>query len=155
MIIRLCYASKRHESANDLIEDLNDILNTAREFNSKNSVYGVLYYANNHYFQCLEGEKSTILELFESIKNDSRHCNIVEFKVIEIEKINFKSWAMKYVQKCSKVDLFFNDLGFPTFTPTSLDEKNLDSFLKELLSEKQTRLKRKVGLNQRGITPYL
>ena len=36
MIIRLCYASIRHESSNDLIEDLNSILSTARNFNRKN-----------------------------------------------------------------------------------------------------------------------
>ena len=51
MIIRLCYASIRHESSNDLIEDLNSILSTARNFNRKNEIYGVLYYANNHFFQ--------------------------------------------------------------------------------------------------------
>lgn len=57
MKIRLCYASTRKQSDNDLIEDLNDILNTARDFNSKNLVFGVLYYANNHFFQCIEGER--------------------------------------------------------------------------------------------------
>lgn len=154
-MIRLCYASTRNESANDLIEDLNDILNTARDFNSKNNVFGVLYYANNLFFQCLEGERSTVLELFHSIRNDSRHKDIIEFKIVEIDQISVMNWSMKYVQKCSKVEIFFNRLGYDLFTPSALTEDNLDLFLKELLSEKQTRLRKRVGLNQRGISNFL
>jgi hypothetical protein len=50
MKIRLCYASSRHDSMDDLIEDLSDILSVARDFNFKNDIYGVLYYANNASF---------------------------------------------------------------------------------------------------------
>jgi hypothetical protein len=155
MLIRLCYASNRVESANDLIEDLNNILNTARDFNRNNEIFGVLYYANNHFFQCLEGERALVLELFNSIKKDARHNNLIEFKTTDIEKISFKKWSMKYVQKCSKVDLFFKALGYDLFTPAALNEMNLDSFINELLSEKQTRMRKKIGLNQRGISSYL
>ena len=62
---------------------------------------------------------------------------------------------MKYVQKCSKIDIFFNQMGYELFTPTALNEDNLDIFLKELLSEKQTRMRKKVGLNQRGVSTFL
>ncbi|KAF1027440.1 MAG: Blue light- and temperature-regulated antirepressor BluF [Acinetobacter bereziniae] len=155
MLVRLCYASTRINSSNDLIEDLNDILNTARDFNRKNEIFGVLYYANDHFFQCLEGERALVLELFKSIKNDRRHNNVIEFKLMDIEEICFKSWSMKYVQKCSKVDLFFKAMGFELFTPSALDEINLNHFVQTLLSEKQTRVRKKVGLNQRGISPYL
>jgi hypothetical protein len=41
MNIRLCYASSRHELIDDLIEDLSDILTVARDFNSKNEIFGV------------------------------------------------------------------------------------------------------------------
>lgn len=155
MKIRLCYASTRKQSDNDLIEDLNDILNTARDFNSKNLVFGVLYYANNHFFQCLEGERSVVLELFQNIMKDSRHTDIIEYNVIQIDLISFKNWSMKYVQKCSKVDMFFNQLGYEQFTPSALNDENLSVFIAELLNEKQSRLRKKVGLNQRGISNFL
>jgi len=155
MIIRLCYASIRHESSNDLIEDLNSILSTARNFNRKNEIYGVLYYANNHFFQCIEGENHIVKELFQRIKTDTRHQNIIEFEITSIDTISFKNWSMKYVQKCSKIDLFFNNLGFKMFTPTALKDENLDIFLKVLLCEKQVSIRKKVGLNLRGVTPYL
>jgi hypothetical protein len=62
---------------------------------------------------------------------------------------------MKYVQKSSKVDIFFNEIGFEVFTPTALNENNIDKFLEALLTENQTFIKKRVGLNKRGTRPYL
>ncbi|MCH7331604.1 BLUF domain-containing protein [Acinetobacter modestus] len=155
MNIRLCYASSRHELIDDLIEDLSDILTVARDFNSKNEIFGVLYYANNAFFQCLEGEKVIVYELFDRIKADSRHNSILEFNVVEIDKFSFKNWSMKYVQKSSNVDIFFNQIGFDQFVPAAINEENLNQFIDVLLTENQTEVKRKIGLNKRGTRPYL
>lgn len=155
MNIRLCYASSRHELIDDLIEDLSDILTVARDFNSKNEIFGVLYYANNAFFQCLEGEKVIVYELFDRIKADCRHNSILEFNVVEIDKFSFKNWSMKYVQKSSNVDIFFNQIGFDQFVPAAINEENLNKFIDVLLTENQTEVKRKIGLNKRGTRPYL
>ncbi|EPF83591.1 hypothetical protein GCM10025882_26560 [Acinetobacter gyllenbergii] len=155
MKIQLCYASSRQGLADDLIDDLSNILTVARGFNSKNVVFGVLYYANNAFFQCLEGEDFIVLPLLKSIKKDSRHKNIFEFKIKEIQKYSFKNWSMKYVQKSSKVDIFFSRLGYEEFTPSALNDQNLDGLLEALLNENQTRVRKRVGLNQRGIHPYI
>ena len=69
----------------------------------------MLYYANNQFFQCLEGDKAIVLELFDRIKLDLRHYNIIEFEVVDIDQVIFKNWSMKYVQKGSKIELFFNN----------------------------------------------
>lgn len=155
MKIRLCYASSRYDSMDDLIEDLSDILSVARDFNFKNEIYGVLYYTSNGFFQCLEGERIVVQQLFESIKTDRRHTSIIEFDSIEIKKYSLKNWSMKYVQKSSKVDIFFNEIGCEVFTPTALNENNIDKFLEALLSENQTFIKKRVGLNKGGTHPYL
>lgn len=155
MKIQLCYASSRHGLADDLIDDLSNILTVARDFNSKNVVFGVLYYANNAFFQCLEGEDFIVLPLFEAIKRDLRHDCIIEFKIKKIKKYSFKNWSMKYVQKSSKVDIFFTYLGYDAFIPSALNEHNLDGMLEALLNENQTRIRKRVGLNQRGIRSYL
>ncbi|SSV71479.1 Sensors of blue-light using FAD family protein [Acinetobacter nosocomialis] len=55
MNVRLCYASQRNENNEDLLQDLRDILTEARDFNDLNEICGVLYYADNAFFQCLEG----------------------------------------------------------------------------------------------------
>lgn len=50
MTVRLCYASQRNQLHPDLLEDLQDILSIARDFNQLNQIYGVLYYADNAFF---------------------------------------------------------------------------------------------------------
>ncbi|WP_151750549.1 BLUF domain-containing protein [Acinetobacter sp. TUM15131] len=154
MKIQLCYASSRQGQADDLIDDLSNILTIARDFNAKNNVFGVLYYANNSFFQCLEGEDFVVLPLFDHIKRDIRHTSIIEFDVKQIHKYSFKSWSMKYVQKSSKVDIYFSRLGHEEFLPSALTDQNLEGLLEALLNETQTHVRKKVGLNQRGIHPY-
>lgn len=154
-MIRLCYASARRGIASDLIEDLSHILTLAKTFNHENKIYGVLYYANNYFFQCLEGDKATVLELYDRIKKDSRHQDILEFELKYIEHASFQNWSMKYVQQCSRAEAFFKELGSDTFNPLLLNEDHLATFLHELLIEKQTKVKRKIGIKQRGITSYL
>jgi len=155
MKIRLCYSSMRQVDAGDLIENLNDILSKARDFNAKHQIYGVLYYANNAFFQCLEGEEEILTDLLQRILQDPRHHEINVFEAIEIEQIHFKKWSMKYVQKSSKIDLFFQKLDTDGFHPSMLNKTLLPQFINELLHEEQTKLRRKVGLHQRGINPYL
>lgn len=61
MLIQLCYASERVEHLNsDLLEDLSNILTKSKLFNQEQQIFGVLYYANGFFFQCLEGEKSQV-----------------------------------------------------------------------------------------------
>ena len=45
MILQLCYASERIESEQELLQDLSDILATARKFNLQQQIHGVLYYS--------------------------------------------------------------------------------------------------------------
>ncbi|MFW2732183.1 BLUF domain-containing protein, partial [Acinetobacter baumannii] len=72
MNVRLCYASQRNEKNEDLLQDLRDILTEARDFNDLNGICGVLYYADNAFFQCLEGEQEVVERLFEKIQKDQR-----------------------------------------------------------------------------------
>ncbi|WP_228139517.1 BLUF domain-containing protein, partial [Acinetobacter baumannii] len=67
MNVRLCYASQRNEKNEDLLQDLRDILTEARDFNDLNGICGVLYYADNAFFQCLEGEQEVVERLFEKM----------------------------------------------------------------------------------------
>ncbi len=60
MLIGLCYASTRAEHQNDLLQEISDILATARQFNAAQHINGVLYYAEGHFFQCLEGEQQQL-----------------------------------------------------------------------------------------------
>ena len=56
-LVRLTYASMATGSSAVVQGDLIDILHQARHFNAKRHIHGVLFYDNNYFFQCLEGER--------------------------------------------------------------------------------------------------
>lgn len=156
MNVRLCYASQRNEKKEDLLQDLHDILTEARNFNDLNQICGVLYYADNAFFQCLEGEQELVERLFEKIKNDQRHYNVKWLCTYSIEKNSFQRWSMKYVQRNTNIESFFLSMGETSFNPIRLDEQNLKIFLNELLIADQTKMNtvKKVGMVKRGVNPF-
>lgn len=156
MNIRLCYASKRNENSDDLLQDLRDILTEARDFNTQHCIYGVLYYADNAFFQCLEGEQQIVESLFEKIKTDSRHLDVKHLNTHSIDQSSFNRWSMKYVQRNTNIESFFLTLGENSFNPNCLDQTSLDAFLSELLLAEQTTLPigKKVGMVNRGVNPF-
>ena len=86
-------------SSNDLnSDDLKDILNTARTFNTKNNITGCLLYYKNEFIQILEGEKNIVQELYDNISNDKRHINTI--LVAEGEKVerSFDNWSMAFYE---------------------------------------------------------
>ena len=52
---QICYASTSTLDHVQLLQDVRDILKEARDFNALHNISGILYYADQHYFQCLEG----------------------------------------------------------------------------------------------------
>lgn len=156
MNIRLCYASNRNENRDDLLQDLRDILTEARDFNTRHCIYGVLYYADNAFFQCLEGEQHIVEHLFEKIKTDARHLDVKHFSTHYIDDYTFKRWSMKYVQRNTNIESFFLSLGEAHFNPLCLDEPRLKAFLEALLLAEQSTLPlaRKVGMVNRGVNPF-
>ncbi|WP_127492511.1 AnBLUF65 family BLUF photoreceptors [Acinetobacter calcoaceticus] len=156
MNVRLCYASQRNEKNEDLLQDLRDILTEARNFNDLNQICGVLYYADNAFFQCLEGEQELVERLFEKIKNDQRHYNVKWLSTYSIEKNSFQRWSMKYVQRNTNIESFFLSMGETSFNPIRLDEQNLKIFLNELSIAEQSKINtvKKVGMVKRGVNPF-
>lgn len=156
MLIQLCYASSRVESGNDLLQDLSDILATARSFNQAHDIYGVLYYAEGIYFQCLEGEKQQLEGLFSKISQDARHHQIQRFPDHRIEQIHFKKWSMKYVNQHGKITTLFKKMGLDKFLPHQLNHQQINQFLDLLLRMEESghTTKAKVGIKNRGYQNY-
>lgn len=136
MLIRLCYASTRVERETNLLEDLSDILSTARQFNQEHQIYGVLYYAEGTFFQCLEGHKTVLEALYERILNDPRHEKVQRFSDQSLEQLCFSKWSMKYVNDFTKISRFFAKLGLDKFQPNQLDERQIQDFVSLLLKIK-------------------
>ena len=156
MMLQLCYASERIESEQELLQDLSDILATARKFNLQHQIHGVLYYSHGKFFQCLEGQAEVVESLFQSICRDPRHHNILRFADAMVEHSHFSEWSMKYVHKHSQISSLFKKLGFDVFLPHRLDEKTVQQFLALLLDLEQTILPEKSqrGYKNRGYSNF-
>jgi len=85
------------------IEQIEDILKTARNFNSKNDISGCLVFSKGYFIQLLEGSKDTIEELMDSIERDKRHTNIDILSQGEMKKRIFETWDMAYLKPSEKM----------------------------------------------------
>lgn len=157
-MLQLCYASRRIENGNDLLQDLSDILSKARQFNQQQQIVGVLYYAEGYFFQCLEGEAAAVEQIFARIAVDPRHDQVFRFSDHEVTEAHFSEWSMKYVHKHSEISSLFKRNGFTQFMPHQLNDEQLQEFLKILFRVEENHdnlASAKSGYKQRGYIPYL
>ncbi|SEV96548.1 Sensors of blue-light using FAD [Cognatiyoonia koreensis] len=74
---------------------LSCILVQARAFNAKHDLTGALICRNDLYLQLIEGPQDTVTSLYERIKQDDRHANIIELVRRPVQFRLFPAWAMR------------------------------------------------------------
>jgi hypothetical protein len=80
----ICYISTAtRELSNPEIEDL---FREWKENNTQQQIQGILLYSEGHFFQVLEGERTTVLELYNKINKDRRHSGIIQVLGKDIQK---------------------------------------------------------------------
>ena len=86
------------ESATPMqMDDLQDILESARESNAKAGITGALVYVDGFFLQILEGEAKAVETLMARITKDVRHETVTVLKQGEIAASVFRDWRMAYV----------------------------------------------------------
>ncbi|MEO1198240.1 MAG: BLUF domain-containing protein [Pseudomonadota bacterium] len=91
---RLVYVSKVR-IPEDLFEyELSRIVETARTFNSVNSLTGLLLYSDRYFMQLLEGDRGILTDLFANIHADDRHVKCELLSVGAIHCRTFADWDM-------------------------------------------------------------
>jgi hypothetical protein len=90
----LVYASLAKENFTD--EKLEQLLQFARAKNEKQDITGMLLYRDGIFVQALEGEEKDIDTLFEKIKRDTRHKEIVLVTKQPIKQRSFPDWTMGF-----------------------------------------------------------
>lgn len=94
-LIHLIYSSAATDS--DMSDDvLNNILDESRENNKKNDISGILLFQDGCFFQVLEGDKSIVGQVYESIEQDERHTNVTKIIAEPISFRSFGDWTMGY-----------------------------------------------------------
>lgn len=93
-LIHIVYVSF---SEKELTEDeLDKLLVNIRKRNKQQKVTGLLLYNDGSFIQLIEGSSQIIKNLFEVIKKDPRHTNVVLLLEEPIQKRAFPDWSMGY-----------------------------------------------------------
>ena len=78
--------------------DLLDILTVSRLKNLSLGITGLLIYHEGSIIQILEGDDLQLNFVFNSIKNDARHKNIIKYGNFNIAERSFPDWSMGFKQ---------------------------------------------------------
>lgn len=96
MLSQIIYVSTPQKSFSD--EELDDLLTVVRIKNQKRKITGILLYTGSNFFQVLEGEKSDVEFVFEKIKKDATHKDIILIVNEAIPNRSFEDWSMAFTR---------------------------------------------------------
>ena len=133
---RLTYVSRSTSTPENLAQHLAGIVQPSKAGNKKTNINAVLYYGNNYFFQCIEGRKTHVHSLFNTICNDSRHTDVVVLSYHEVAALSLNTLWLKFVRHDEEIQRFFNVNTWEIFNPYTLHEDHIDDFV-DLLVAKQ------------------
>ena len=92
MLVRLMYASRAADSVNQ--NELVAILKKSKANNPPVGITGVLCFSAGIFLQVLEGGRSPVSALYNTIANDPRHRDVVLLSYEEVDERHFAGWSM-------------------------------------------------------------
>jgi hypothetical protein len=110
MLERLSYTSKETEPFGT--RDLFDLLNHARQKNSRLRLTGHLLYAHGVFTQCIEGPAEALNSLWAALLKDPRHHDIQLLDRSPIGHRSFADWSMAFSSY-----RYLNAFNMPGFFP--------------------------------------
>ena len=93
-LVRLVYASEK--SPECAIQDLREILETARSHNRGAGITGFLCFSGDRFLQAIEGPPKAVNELYASILKDKRHHRVQLLDYRNVAHREFPQWEMGY-----------------------------------------------------------
>ena len=76
--------------------DIGNLMDYVKIQNNSLNITGILIYADGNFFQVLEGEKETIKTLFERIKKDKRHYNLIKMLDKDVNDGSFSKYHSSF-----------------------------------------------------------
>lgn len=133
MLVRLLYASRAAQPHNT--ELLDSILLQSHRHNPARGLTGILCYSGDLFIQVLEGSRSEVSALYNSIVKDSRHDNVELLHFEEITERRFANWTMGQVN-LAKINpsLLLRFSEKPTLDPFSIRGSASMALLEELIA---------------------
>ena len=126
MTYQIIYSS---ESATPMqMDDLEEILEHARNSNGTKGITGALVYVDGIFLQILEGDTEAVQELMARISSDVRHETVTILKQEKIPAAIFSDWKMAYVSATAEQVAKWAGLSRTTAIPDILIDMRNDPF---------------------------
>ncbi|MGE0484577.1 MAG: BLUF domain-containing protein [Gammaproteobacteria bacterium] len=130
MPVRLIYCSR---AARDMsLQDIQNILRTARANNDKLGICGMLSYQSRWFLQVLEGPRAEVNALFLDIAEDPRHDAVTIIAYEYVDEPLFGDWRMGYAADGGAVGHLLHEFGMERFEPLVMSPLQALRFLHEL-----------------------
>ena len=94
MLTQMVYISKASQEFTD--EGLVDLLEKSRQKNAALGITGMLLYKSGKFLQVLEGNTEVVEQLFDRIRNDSRHYDFTPLSIVPVKQREFGDWSMAF-----------------------------------------------------------
>ena len=78
------------------LPEIYSMLSSAKDYNAEHGITGCLLYHNSQFLQLLEGEKEEVEQLFQKIRKDPRHHDVVLIENEDAEGRLFHDWGMAF-----------------------------------------------------------
>ncbi len=91
--------------------DIESILFTARRFNQRSDITGMLISSPANFMQVLEGDEAAVKESYARISADPRHRAHVILRETEVEARQFGDWTMaSHIYRDHQLDGMIDDI---------------------------------------------
>ncbi|MHA7056399.1 BLUF domain-containing protein [Aquimarina sp. M1] len=107
LVYEVSYRSIASEELSD--SDLKRILDISRKNNKKSNITGCLIYYKNVFFQLIEGPKNEVLPLYDKIKKDERHADVITMWRGSKPTRTFRQWDMATLSDDGVLNISYQD----------------------------------------------
>lgn len=102
---RLIYRSRNQIPSDQRKAELGVLFGRARSNNKKQGVTGALLVFGDTFVQALEGDESTVRDLFATIEKDYRHDSVAVVEAGDVAERVFSKWSMARVSEDGAPDI--------------------------------------------------
>ena len=137
MLFRLSYYSTNliKKSSNPRHSELRKIILTAGAHNRTLQITGGLMFNRDYFGQVLEGDRSSVSQLFCRIAKDQRHRSVVIVEASVIDQRMFDRWSMGLAEKSETAELLNSKYGLVDgFNPGAMSASNFLNYVFEMVS---------------------
>lgn len=109
------------------------ILMQSRRNNPKRRIGGVLHYGDGYFFQCLEGPRDQVNDVYQVIAADPRHRDVQLLSALTPDERAFGNWSMKYVPVEGTIKTLLARHGVERFQPYEFSDQLVNELLRECI----------------------